>query len=62
MKGCRLMALNRLIAAYRGGGFEGNYCRSLDEVTRQKLSDTAEKGKNEPIEIFACTPVETGIS
>jgi hypothetical protein len=56
------MALNRLIAAYRGGGFEGNYCRSLDEVTRQKLSDTAEKGKNEPIEIFACTPVETGFS
>jgi hypothetical protein len=26
------------------------------------LTDTVEKGKNEPIEIFACTSVETGIS
>jgi hypothetical protein len=24
--------------------------------------DTVEKGKNEPIKIFACAPVETGFS
>jgi hypothetical protein len=26
------------------------------------MADTVEKGKNEPIEIFACTLVETGFS
>jgi hypothetical protein len=26
------------------------------------VPDTVEKGKNEPIKIFACTPVETGFS
>jgi hypothetical protein len=26
------------------------------------LADAVEKGKNEPIEIFACAPVETGFS
>jgi hypothetical protein len=26
------------------------------------LTDTVEKGKNEPIEIFACAPVETDSS
>jgi hypothetical protein len=31
-------------------------------MARQKLTDTVEKGKNEPIEIFACAPVETGFS
>jgi hypothetical protein len=27
---------------------------------RQKVADAVEKGENEPIKIFACTPVETG--
>jgi hypothetical protein len=27
-----------------------------------RLADTVEKGKNEPIEIFACAPAETGFS
>jgi hypothetical protein len=27
---------------------------------RQKLADAVEKGKNEPIEIFACTLGDTG--
>jgi hypothetical protein len=35
--------------------------RSL-ELSRLLLADTVEKGKNEPIKIFACTPVETGFS
>jgi len=26
------------------------------------MTDAVEKGKNEPIEIFACAPVETGFS
>jgi len=26
------------------------------------MTDTVEKGQNEPIEIFACAPVETGFS
>jgi hypothetical protein len=29
---------------------------------RQLLIDTVEKGKNEPINFFAFTPVETGFS
>jgi hypothetical protein len=34
------------------------------EVSLQRLLwvDTVEKGKNEPIKIFAYTPVETGFS
>jgi hypothetical protein len=28
----------------------------------QVMADTVEKGQNEPIEIFACAPVETGFS
>ena len=28
--------------------------------SRQLLADAVEKGKNEPIEIFACAPAETG--
>jgi hypothetical protein len=29
---------------------------------RLLLTDAVEKGKNQPIEIFACVPVETGFS
>jgi hypothetical protein len=29
---------------------------------RQFMTDTVEKGKNEPIKIFACARVETGFS
>jgi hypothetical protein len=29
---------------------------------RQLMTDAVEKGKNGPIEIFACAPVETGFS
>jgi hypothetical protein len=28
----------------------------------RSLPDAVEKGKNQPIEIFACVPVETGFS
>jgi hypothetical protein len=31
-------------------------------MARQKLTDAVEKGKNEPIKIFACAPVETDFS
>jgi len=31
-------------------------------MARQLMTDTVEKGKNEPIKIFACAPVETGFS
>jgi hypothetical protein len=30
--------------------------------SRQLMTDAVEKGKNEPIEIFAHAPVETGFS
>jgi hypothetical protein len=38
-----------------------NYHLSLRRV-RQLLADAVEKGKSEPLKIFACTPVETGFS
>jgi hypothetical protein len=40
----------------------GNICRAGGEVARRKMTDAVEKGKNEPTEIFACAPVETGFS
>jgi hypothetical protein len=36
--------------------------RAYVEVARQFMTDTVEKGKNEPIKIFACARVETGFS
>jgi hypothetical protein len=43
----------------RCGSFVEERSRAFREMARQKLTDTVEKGKNEPIEIFACAPVET---
>jgi hypothetical protein len=34
----------------------------MDGGKRSFRVDAVEKGKNEPIEIFACAPVETGFS
>jgi hypothetical protein len=37
-------------------------CRGHRRPARQLRADAVEKGQNEPIEIFACAPVETGFS
>jgi hypothetical protein len=37
-------------------------CADKDADRRLLLAVTVEKGKNEPIKNFACTPVETGFS
>jgi hypothetical protein len=36
--------------------------RGLVTANQSLVTDTVEKGQNEPIKIFACAPVETGFS
>jgi hypothetical protein len=40
------------------GSYRGYFRRDWDKAARQKMTDAVEKGKNEPIEIFARAPVE----
>jgi len=42
--------------------FWGRSGLDIDGYIRSLVTDAVEKGKNEPIKIFACAPVETGFS
>ncbi|MGA7429345.1 MAG: hypothetical protein WBW35_02810 [Xanthobacteraceae bacterium] len=42
--------------------FQGKSGHNFHQLARQLMTDAVEKGKNEPIEIFAFAPVETGFS
>jgi hypothetical protein len=44
------------------GNYRGQSGHPVLTARRQLLTDTVEKGKNEPIEIFACVSVETCFS
>jgi len=45
-----------------GGRYRGKTGRASLWWARRFMTDTVEKGKIEPIEIFAFAPVETGFS
>jgi hypothetical protein len=48
--------------AQRSGRYWGTSGHCVDTANWSLLTDTVEKGKNEPTKIFACTPIEIGFS